>query len=132
MMWLQVLLGVAVATAVVAVARSRLRPETREPGALRPRRRHAPPEPDPLLTLEVQLRLTEVARELRSVADDPAVYGRAHHWRAALGAYDALLREACRMVGVPVVDAPLRADARVDDDERLRAELELSARGWSW
>jgi hypothetical protein len=88
--------------------------------------------PDPLLTLEVQIRLGEMARELRSVADDPAVFGRAHHWRAAQGAYDALLRDACRMVGVPVADDPVRADALVADDERLRAELELSARGWSW
>jgi len=129
MLWLLVLTGAAVLTVAVAAVGSLLRSDRRRPG-LRPRRPSG--VPDPLLTLEVQIRLGEVARELQSVADDPEVYGRAHHWRAAQGAYDALLLEACRLGGVPVVDAPLQADARIADDERLRAELELSARGWSW
>ncbi|WP_245852071.1 hypothetical protein [Isoptericola jiangsuensis] len=96
----------------------------------RRRRRQAPP--DPLATLAIQIRLGELARELRTVVDDPDVYARAHHWRAAQDAYDAMLREACRAAGLPVVDQPLRTDEHVAEEERLREELELSSRGWSW
>jgi hypothetical protein len=88
--------------------------------------------PDPLVTLRLQVRLGELAAELRRVEEDPGVYARAHHWFAVQGAYDALLREACRLAGLPTESAPLRADERAGADERLREELELSARGWSW
>jgi len=88
--------------------------------------------PDPLVTLRLQVRLGQLATELRRVEQDPGVYARAHHWFAVQGAYDALLREACRLAGLPVESAPLRADERTTDDERLREELELSSRGWSW
>jgi hypothetical protein len=96
------------------------------------RRRLRRAGPDPLVTLAIQIRLGELATELRAVVDDPGVYARAHHWRAAQDAYDAMLREACRAAGLAVVDQPLRPDEHVDEDERLREELELSARGWSW
>lgn len=88
--------------------------------------------PDPLVALRLQTRLGDLASELRHVEEDPGLYARAHHWRAVLGAYDALLREACRLAGVPTASAPLRADDLSPADERLREELELSARGWSW
>ncbi|WP_125778102.1 hypothetical protein [Antribacter gilvus] len=88
--------------------------------------------PDPLVTLRLQVRLGELADELRRVEEDPGVYARAHHWHAAQSAYDALLREACRLAGLPTEPAPLRADQRAAADERLREELELSSRGWSW
>lgn len=89
--------------------------------------------PDPLVTLRLQVRLGELAAELRRVEEDPDVYARAHHWFAVQGAYDALLREACRLAGLPTTTtAPLRADERTAAGERLREELELSARGWSW
>ncbi|SKC75513.1 hypothetical protein [Krasilnikoviella flava] len=99
--------------------------------ARRSRRRH-PPAADPLLTLTVQVRLGELARELRAIDDDRQVYARAHHARAAQEAYDALLREACRLAGLGVVDLPTRAGEQAESAERLREELELSSRGWSW
>jgi hypothetical protein len=88
--------------------------------------------PDPLVTLRLQVRLGELAAELRRLDEDPDVYARAHHWFAVQGAYDALLREACRLAGLPTETAPLRADERAAAGERLREELELSSRGWSW
>ncbi len=100
--------------------------------AARERRRRRRDGPDPLATLAIQIRLGELSHELHKVTEDPDVYARAHHWRAAQDAYDAMLRDACRAAGLAVVDRPLRADERVTEDERLREELELSARGWSW
>jgi hypothetical protein len=88
--------------------------------------------PDPMVTLRLQVRLGELATELRRVEEDPGMYARAHHWFAVQGAYDALLREACRLAGLPAVTAPLRADEHAAASERLREELELSSRGWSW
>ncbi len=96
------------------------------------RRRRRDPVPDPLATLALQVRLSELAAEMRRIEADPDVYARAHHYLAVQGAYDALLREACRLTGLPVEDAPLRAGLRAGDAERFREELELSARGWSW
>lgn len=88
--------------------------------------------PDPLATLRLQVRLGELAAELRRVEEDPELYARAHHWFAVQCAYDALLREACRLAGLPTERAPLHADQHSAADERLREELELSSRGWSW
>ncbi|MBE1876059.1 hypothetical protein [Myceligenerans pegani] len=88
--------------------------------------------PDPLVTLRLQTRLGDLASELRHVEEDPGLYARAHHWHAVQSAYDALLREACRLAGVPTEAAPLRATEHSVADERLREELELSSRGWSW
>jgi|GEM_PF-1710547 len=101
-------------------------------GAVARRRRRRAVGGDPLVTLTVQVRLGELARELRAIDDDPQVYARAHHARAAQGAYDALLREACRLAGLSVVDLPMRAGERAESEERMREELELSSRGWSW
>ncbi len=95
-------------------------------------RRRRAPAPDPLETLALQVRLSELATEMRRIEADPGLYARAHHYLALQGAYDALLREACRLTGLPVEDTPLRAGFRTGDDERFREELELSARGWSW
>jgi hypothetical protein len=133
MAW-QLMIGCATAT-TVAAAWWALRRGPRVPDAAArrrawPRRRtHAP---DPLETLALQVRLSELAAELRRIEADPDVYARAHHYLAVQGAYDALLREACRLTGLPVEDVPLRAGFRAGDDERFREELELSSRGWSW
>jgi anti-sigma-K factor RskA len=94
-------------------------------------------EVDPLVTLDVQLRLAFAAAEVRRIEADAALYARAHHWRAAVLAYDSLLREACYLAGVDPQDvaeppAPLDADAPRAQEARLREELELTARGWSW
>ncbi|WP_235915442.1 hypothetical protein [Puerhibacterium puerhi] len=135
-MWRTALGSTTVAALTAAAARAPLWPRHRRRGPHRPRRaqrrRRRIPGPDPLTTLRLQVRLGELARQLRDVEQDPAVYARAHHWHATQGAYDALLREACRMAGVPVDDRPLRADERTAAAERLRIELELAARGWSW
>jgi len=135
-MWLLVLSGVVGAVLVAAAAWSRTRLDGAPRGASllrRPaageRRRRAP---DPLETLAVQVRLGRLAQELRAVEDDPGVYARAHHHLAAQCAYDALLREACRLSGLDVERGPVRAGLHSDEDERLREELELSARGWTW
>lgn len=107
-----------------------LRSEHHRASVDRRRRRRA--GPDPLVTLAIQMRLGELAHELRAVAEDPEVYARAHHWRAAQDAYDAMLREACRAAGLAVLDRPLRADEASTESERMREELELASRGWSW
>ncbi|WP_240666379.1 hypothetical protein [Oerskovia turbata] len=138
-MWLLVVSGAVGAAVVAAVAWSSMRVHRPSADALPPpgphrttlreRRRRAP---DPLVALAVQVRLGRLADELRAVEADPDVYARAHHYLAAQGAYDALLREACRLSGLDVEADPLRAGLRSDEDERLREELELSARGWTW
>lgn len=133
MVW-QLMVGCATAS-TVAAAWWVLRPGRRHPGARRGtgfRRRRRARVPDPLETLALQVRLSELTAELRRIEADPDVYARAHHYLAVQGAYDALLREACRLTGLPVEDVPLRAGFRAGDAERFREELELSARGWSW
>ncbi|MFI2105121.1 hypothetical protein ACH436_17640 [Isoptericola sp. NPDC019693] len=132
MTWQLTLVTASFALVATVAARSWLRSDAHRDGVARRAHRRRAPATDPLLTLTVQVRLGELARELRAIDDDPQVYARAHHVRAAQGAYDALLREACRLAGLSVVDLPLRAGERAESDERLREELELSARGWSW
>ncbi|OLT50954.1 hypothetical protein [Cellulosimicrobium sp. CUA-896] len=135
MAW-QLMVGCATATTVAAAWWALRRapggaPDAqRRRGPFRARRRR--PVPDPLETLALQVRLSELAAEMRRIEADPDVYARAHHYLAVQGAYDALLREACRLTGLPVEDAPLRAGLHAGDAERFREELELSARGWSW
>ncbi|ROS76525.1 hypothetical protein [Cellulomonas sp. PhB143] len=117
MLWLLLVSGVAVLVVTahaVVVARTR------------------PPAVDPLRALRVQLRLTELAAELRRIETDADLFARAHHYLAVQGAYDALLREACGLAGLPVQGLVLRAGVHDDPTERLREELELSERGWSW
>jgi hypothetical protein len=85
-----------------------------------------------LETLALQIRLTELSSELQQVEQDPNVFARAHHYFAVQGAYDALLRQACRLTGLAVAEDPVRAGDRVNEAERFHNELELSSRGWSW
>ncbi|MCL1871284.1 MAG: hypothetical protein FWF90_12830 [Promicromonosporaceae bacterium] len=87
-------------------------------------------EREPLDTLVLQVRLGQMAAELQALADSRG-FAVAHHTRAAQAAYDALLAEACRRAGLPV-ETPRRATERATEEERLREELELASRGWSW
>ncbi|AEG43141.1 hypothetical protein [Isoptericola variabilis] len=132
MTWQLALLTTTALIVAATAVRSWLRSdEHREAVARRDLRRRAG-EADPLVTLAIQMRLGELAAELRKVDEDPDVFARAHHWRAVQGAYDALLREACRLSALPVEDVPLRLGEHAAAEERLREELELSSRGWSW
>ncbi|ACZ32102.1 hypothetical protein Xcel_3101 [Xylanimonas cellulosilytica DSM 15894] len=85
---------------------------------------------DPLDTLVLQLRLGQIAAELRRLAESHD-FATAHHTRAAQAAYDALLAEACRRAGLDV-PPPAAATHRTEESERLREELELTSRGWTW
>lgn len=87
-------------------------------------------EGDPIDTLTLQLRLGQIASELRALSGSRG-FATAHHTRAAQAAYDALLAEACRRAGLPV-DGPMRATDVARESERLREELELTSRGWNW
>lgn len=88
-------------------------------------RRHHPP--DPFEALRVQTRLSAVAEEIRALHYDDAAFARAARLEARAAAYDALLREACEMAGVDdLEESPGRATMR------MRRELELAQRGWSW
>lgn len=82
------------------------------------------PGPDPFVTLALQVRLGVVADHLRRIEADRRMLARGERWIAAREAYDALLADACTIAGVE--------PAAPGDDERLRVELELTARGWSW
>lgn len=83
--------------------------------------------PDPFDALLVQTRLSIVAEHLRRLEDDPRAWARAERIIAGQLAYDALLAEACRLAGVEVLPR-----AKGDPWERLREEVELTARGWTW
>jgi hypothetical protein len=83
------------------------------------------PAPDPFVSLSVQGHLSRVAWEIRRLERDDALWARAHHLRAALLAYDELLREAAALAGIPVPHAP--APIR-----RLILESQLQSSGWSW
>jgi hypothetical protein len=135
-MWRSALGPTTVVALSTLAARAPLWPPHRRRGPHRPRRvqrrRRRIPGPDPLVTLGLQVRLGELARQVRAVEQDPRLYARAHHWLAAQGAYDALLREAGRLAGVPVDDRPLGASEHISPAERERLELELLARGWTW
>jgi hypothetical protein len=88
---------------------------------------------DPFEVLRLQTRLTAVAHEVRELKTDDDAYARAHRLQAALAAYDDLLAEACRVAGVPQDSAA--ADGGGDElreQQRLREEMELCARSWSW
>lgn len=111
---------------------------------------------DPFRVLELEHRLAIAADRIRAIEADTAMFARAHHLRAALWAYDALLREACELEGaeertddepgisvtalqraLSAQDLPgelsgRSAQALGDPDARLRRELELGARGWTW
>ncbi|WP_248616719.1 hypothetical protein [Paraoerskovia marina] len=121
-MWLAGAVATVVAGMVVLSALLRVRAK----------RRDLHVEHDPMRVLRVQVRLGELAAELRRIEADRALYGRAHHYFAVRGAYDALLQEACELVGLTTTQRILRAGEQEGADERLREELELSSRGWSW
>jgi hypothetical protein len=91
------------------------------------RRPAAPPLPDPFDALQVQTRLAIVAEHIRRLEEDRHAWARAERIIAAQLAYDALLAQACRMAGVEVLPR-----AKGDPWERLREEVELIARGWTW
>jgi hypothetical protein len=85
-------------------------------------------EHNPFEALRLQLRLSALAAEILRLESDRRVFAKAHRVRAAQIAYDQLLAEACRLAGVE----PVRVEPPRDDQERLREELELASRGWSW
>lgn len=80
---------------------------------------------DPFATLALQVRLTEVSALLREIDRDERMMCRGERWVATRAAYDGLLADACELAGVV-------APERATEDERLRAELELVCKGWSW
>jgi hypothetical protein len=92
----------------------------------RVRRRRTPPA-DPFEVLRLQTRLGVVADQVRALEADSDVYAKAHRLQATRAAYDDLLGEACRMAGVQLVP-----ETRRSEGERLREEVELASRGWSW
>ena len=118
-------------------------------GRLRAARRKAP-APDPFVALELQLRLAAVTSEIQRLEGERHAIAVAHHMRASQYAYDALLAQACRLAGLDdlarIDDAPQLVSGddadepvgsvlvrrTVDDERRIRQELELGARGWSW
>lgn len=89
-------------------------------------RAHRRRDEDPLTTLQLQLRLGQIAHEIRALEGGDPRFAGAFHTRAAQAAYDALLREACRRAGIDD-ESPITSE-----DDRLLRELELSSRGWSW
>lgn len=114
-------------------------------------------EVDPFRVLILEERLAAAAARIRKVEDDTTMLARAHHARAALWAYDSLLREACELVGIEQVVRGAAGDVVVTDLQRalsaqdmpahladastnvlgesslrLQRELELGARGWTW
>jgi hypothetical protein len=95
--------------------------------ASRLRRRKAPPVPDPFAVLHLQRRLGRVADQVRLLECDREVYAKAQRLTATRAAYDDLLAEACRLAGVEIDPGAARGE-----DERLREEMELASRGWSW
>lgn len=93
---------------------------------------------DPFEVLALQCRLTALAGEIQRLERDSTTIALAHHLRATQYAYDALLAEACRLIGLQAeAEAPPVPDDTsgswiVDEETRMRKELELSSRGWTW
>ena len=83
--------------------------------------------PDPFDALHVQVRLGIVAQHLQRLEADRHAWARAERIIASQLAYDALLADACRLAGVEVLPS-----AKGDPWERMREEVELAARGWTW
>ena len=106
--------------------------------AVRAPLRQPPGQTDPFEMLTLQLRLSTLAAQIQRIEQDQSTLARAHHLRATQYAYDTVLREACTLVGLTELAGSHRAGATVsdtwvvDEDERMRQELELCARGWSW
>lgn len=100
--------------------------------------RPAAEEIDPFEMLTLQFRLATLAAQIQRIEQDQSSLARAHHLRATQYAYDAVLRQACLLVGLDDAPRTSRRDDLVsetwvvDESERMRQELELCARGWSW
>jgi hypothetical protein len=90
-------------------------------------RRRPPPVADPFEVLRLQMRLGVLADQVRALEGDAQIYAKAHRLRATRAAYDDLLGEACLLAGVKPVP-----ETRRSEEERLREEVELASRGWSW
>jgi hypothetical protein len=88
---------------------------------------HRVPAPDPFDALHVQMRLAIVTDHLQQLEADRHAWARAERIIASQLAYDALLADACRLAGVEVLPR-----AKGDPWERMREEVELAARGWTW
>lgn len=84
---------------------------------------------DPFEALQLQLRLSAVANNVRELEGDETAYARAARLLASQLAYDALLAEACGLAGISVQRGRRRGP---DPDERFREEVELASRGWTW
>lgn len=95
-------------------------------------------EDDPFEVLALQCRLTALAAEIQRLERDRSTIALAHHLRATQYAYDVLLAEACQLIGVqteaepPPVPDDVGGSWIVDEATRMRKELELSSRGWTW
>lgn len=87
-------------------------------------------DPDPFAALAVQMRLGELAGQLRGIEQDTAAWARGRRATAVLAAYDDMLVKACQLAGV-AVDASYQVLGR-SEDERFREEVALAERGWSW
>jgi hypothetical protein len=100
--------------------------------------RRPPVETDPFEMLTLQFRLSTLATQIQRIEQDQSTLARAHHLRATQYAYDTVLRQACTLVGLTELSGSHRPGGTVsdtwvvDEDERMRQELELCARGWSW
>jgi hypothetical protein len=82
--------------------------------------------PDPFATLELQLRLGRLSRELDALASPrERSFAAGHHVRAAEIAYDRSLADACELIGeaAPTVSGPTN---------RLYMEAALTKAGWTW
>lgn len=62
---------------------------------------------DPFHVFDVQRRLAQTSAEILRIESDPTMLARAHHLRAALWAYDALLQEAWDLVSDDVATGPI-------------------------
>ena len=96
-----------------------------------------PREDDPFEVLALQCRLTALASEIQRLERDRSTIALAHHLRATQYAYDVLLAEACQLIGLTEADVPPVPEEAtdswtVDEASRMRKELELSSRGWTW
>ena len=84
------------------------------------------PTVDPFKTLELQARLSRLARELEELqCESSPRFAVGHHARAAMRAYDQTLADACELVGLPVPPGD-------GASTRLLAEASLLHAGWTW
>ncbi|SDC16375.1 hypothetical protein SAMN05216410_1305 [Sanguibacter gelidistatuariae] len=147
--WILLFYGVVLACLVIALRFAPhgtvpVRHARRGMSSPRPRGRHAfaaaprHVDDDPFEVLALQCRLTALAAEIQRLGRDRTTFALAHHLRATQYAYDALLAEACTLVGLtteawdPTIPDETSGSWTVDEDTRMRKELELSARGWTW